>query len=214
MIDLKVNPIIGTALTMVVGLSPISAQAAVIRCTAGSTCNGTLGADNITGTAGEDHVFALAGNDTVRGLASRDRLGGGSGSDTLLGDGGRDYAQGGAGNDSLNGSPDGVQDRLRGGNGGSDTFFYSTAQSGPDRINDFGEGGATPGDVVKLTNVRTARLQAIYSNTIEAGDPGVTNANGNLVINFAAVGIGNYALTLLGLGGSSLAVGSDVVGSP
>jgi Ca2+-binding RTX toxin-like protein len=224
MANSKVNLAACATLAVVLGSASISAQAAVITCRAGgSTCSGTSGADNITGTAGEDHVLAKAGNDTIRGLASRDSLGGGGGNDSVVGDAGRDYAQGGGENDALDGSLDGVRDTMRGGTGGADTFFYSTAQSGPDRIVDFGENGATPGDVVKLTNLTTATLQATYSNTIEAGDRGVSNPNvgcegfttrNNLVINFAAAGIGTYALTLCGLGSSSLAVGSQIVGSP
>ncbi len=81
---------------------------------------------------------------------------------------------------------------------------------------DFNEGGATPGDFVRILNLTTEQLQEIYSNSIEAGDPGVTNVNGDLVIDFIPVSgpTGSDMLTFTGLGGQSLAVGTDVVGSP
>jgi hypothetical protein len=63
-------------------------------------------------------------------------------------------------------------------------------------------------------NVTTEQLAATYSNSIEAGDPGVTNVNGDLVIDVTPVsGSGSYTLTFTGLGGQSLAVGTDIAGS-
>jgi hypothetical protein len=115
---------------------------------------------------------------------------------------------------TLDGSSDGNVDTIRGGNGGSDTFLFVTTESGPDRILDFNEGRDTPGDVVELTNVTTEQLTEIYSNSIEAGDPGVTNVDGDLVIDFTPVsGADSDTLTLIGLGDQSLAVGTDVVGT-
>jgi hypothetical protein len=80
--------------------------------------------------------------------------------------------QGGPNDDQLDGLLDGRRDMFKGGNGNADTFF-NTTQSGPDCILDFDEGTATPGDVVKLTDVTTAQLIATYSNSIEACDTGV-----------------------------------------
>jgi Ca2+-binding RTX toxin-like protein len=213
MAPIKVKLISGAMLSMVLGLAFASAQAAVINCK-GGTCDGTSSSDTITGTAGVDNIHGLAGSDFIRGLASNDSCGGGGGNDIIECGAGKDYHQGGPNDDTLNGSLDGVQDTYKGGNGGADTFLYNTLQSGPDRILDFNEGGATPGDVVKLTNVTTDRLMQTYSNTLEAGDPGVTQSNGNLVIDFTPVsGTGSDTLTLIGLANSSLAVGTDVQGA-
>ncbi len=76
---------------------------------------------------------------------------------------------GGPNDDQLDDLLDGRRDTFKGGNGNADTFF-NTTQSGPDRILDFDEGAAKPGDVVKLTDVTTAQLAATYSNSIEACD--------------------------------------------
>ncbi len=204
-----------TMLSMALGLTFGSAQAATIQCPLGAaTCDGTSGSDTITGTAERDVIHGLAGNDTIRGLAANDSCGGGGGNDTIECGAGRDYMQGGRNDDTLDGSLDGVRDTYKGGNGGNDTVLYNTSQSGPDRWLDFNEGGATPGDVLKITNLTTTQLQGIYGNTIEAGDPGVTNSNGDLLVNFAQAGIGSYTFTFTGLGSQSLAVGTDVVGSP
>ncbi len=114
---------------------------------------------------------------------------------------------GGPNDEQLDSLLDGRRDTFKGGNGNADTFF-NTTQSGPDRILDFDEGVAKPGDVVKLTDVTTAQLTASYSNSIEAGDPGVQNVNGDLVIDFTSVsGAGSDTLTLIGLHRQSLAVG-------
>jgi Ca2+-binding RTX toxin-like protein len=213
MAHIKVKLISGAMLSMVLGLAFASAQAAVINCK-GGTCDGTSSSDTITGTAGVDNIHGLAGSDFIRGLASNDSCGGGGGNDIIECGAGKDYHQGGPNDDTLDGSLDGVQDTYKGGNGGADTFLYNTTQSGPDRVLDFNEGGATPGDVVKLTTVTTDRLMQIYSNTLEAGDPGVTKSNGNLVIDFTPVsGTGSDTLTLIGLANSSLAVGTDIQGA-
>jgi Ca2+-binding RTX toxin-like protein len=215
MANIKVKPMSCTMLSMALGLVLTAAQADVIDCV-GGTCDGTPRGDTITGTAVRDVIHGRAGDDLIRGLASNDSLGGGSGDDMIIGDAGRDYLQGGRNKDTLDGSLDNRRDTLKGGNGGADTFLFHTIQSGADRILDFNEGGDTPGDVVQLTNVTTAQLQAIYSNSIEAGDPGVTNVNGDLVIDFIPVSgpAGSDMLTFTGLAGQSLAVGTDVVGSP
>ena len=221
MAPIKVKLISGATLSMVLGLAFASAQAAVINCK-GGTCDGTSSSDTITGTAGVDNIHGLAGSDFIRGLASNDSCGGGGGNDTIECGAGKDYLQGGPNADTLDGSLDGVRDTYKGGNGGADTFLYDTTQSGPDRILDFNEGGATPGDVVKLTDVTTTQLTAIYSNTLEAGDPGVTSVTNattgrrDLVIDFTPVSrTGSDTLTLEGLGfnGSSLAVGTDIQGA-
>jgi Ca2+-binding RTX toxin-like protein len=163
-----------------------------------------------------DVIHGLAGDDSIDGLAGIDSCGGGNGEDTIDCGAGPDYLQGGPKNDTLDGSLDDRTDTLKGGNGGADTFLFDTVRSGADRILDFNEGGDTPGDVVRLTNVTTAQLQAIYSDSIEAGDPGVTNVDGDLVIDFIPVSgpAGSDMLTFTGLAGQSLAVGTDVVGSP
>ncbi len=67
---------------------------------------------------------------------------------------------------------------------------------------------------MRILNLTTEQLQEIYSNSIEAGDPGVTSVNGDLAIDFMPVlGPGSYTLTFTGLGGQSLAVGIDIAGS-
>ncbi len=215
MANIKVKLISCTTLSMALGLTVISVQADVINCT-GDACDGTSSSDTITGTAVRDVIHGLAGDDSIGGLAGNDSCGGGDGEDTIDCGAGADYLQGGANADTLDGSLDDRRDTLKGGNGGADTFLFDTVRSGADRILDFNEGGATPGDVVKLTNVTTEQLQAIYSNSIEAGDPGVTNVDGDLVIDFIPVSgpADSDMLTLTGLGGESLAVGTDVVGSP
>jgi Ca2+-binding RTX toxin-like protein len=215
MANIKVKLISCTTLSMALGLTAISVQADVINCT-GGPCDGTSSSDTITGTAVRDVIHGLAGDDSIGGLAGNDSCGGGSGKDTIDCGRGADYLQGGANADTLDGSLDDRRDTLKGGNGGADTFLFDTVRSGADRILDFNEGGDTPGDVVQLTNVTTEQLQAIYSNSIEAGDPGVTNVNGDLVIDFIPVSgpADSDMLTLLGLGDQSLAVGTDVVGSP
>jgi Ca2+-binding RTX toxin-like protein len=215
MANIKVKLIGCTTLSMALGLAAISVQADVINCT-GGTCDGTPRSDTITGTAVRDVIHGRAGDDSIGGLAGNDSCGGGSGEDTIDCGRGADYLQGGRNKDTLDGSLDDRTDTLKGGNGGADTFLFDTVRSGADRILDFNEGGDTPGDVVRLTNVTTEQLQAIYGESIEAGDLGVTNVNGDLVIDFIPVSgpAGSDMLTFTGLAGQSLAVGTDVVGSP
>ena len=214
---MKVKLIICTTLSMVFGLSFACAQADTIECHSSSRtnpCSGTSGADRIFGSEGEDFIHGLAGPDEIDGEAGRDSLGGGAGRDLISAGPGRDYLQGGSQNDFLDGYPDGVRDTFKGGEGGSDLFYFDTTEDGPDLILDFNEGGATPGDFVRILNLTTGQLQATYSNSIEAGDPGVKNVNGDLVIDFTPVsGSGSYTLTFTGLGGQSLAVGADLAGS-
>ncbi|HEX2242443.1 MAG TPA: hypothetical protein VHK27_04145 [Gammaproteobacteria bacterium] len=215
MANIKVKLISCTTLSMALGLAAISVQADVINCT-GGTCDGTSSSDTITGTAMRDVIHGLAGDDSIGGLAGNDSCGGGGGEDTIDCGRGADYLQGGRNKDTLDGSLDDRRDTLKGGNGGADTFLFDTVLSGADRILDFNEGGDTPGDVVRLTNVTTEQLQAIYGESIEAGDLGVTNVNGDLVIDFIPVSgpADSDMLTFTGLAGQSLAVGTDVVGSP
>jgi hypothetical protein len=214
---MKLKLIICTTLSVVFGLSFASAQAETIECDSSSRtnpCNGTSGADRVIGSEGEDFIHGRAGPDLIEGEAGRDSLGGGPGRDDISAGPGRDYLQGGSQNDALDGYPDDVRDTLKGGEGGSDLFYFDTTEDGPDRILDFNEGGDTPGDFVRILNLTTEQLATTYSESIEAGDPGVTNVNGDLVIDFTPVsGPGSYTLMFTGLGGQSLAVGIDIAGS-
>jgi Ca2+-binding RTX toxin-like protein len=171
--------------------------------------DGSSGADRVIGSEGVDFIHGLAGPDQIDGETGRDSLGGGAGRDDISAGPGRDYLQGGPQNDALDGDPHAVRDTLKGGEDGSDLFYFDTTEDGPDRILDFNEGGTTPGDFVRILDVTTAQLQAMYSASIEAADPGVTNVNGNLVIDFIPVsGPAGDTLTFTGLGGQSLALES------
>lgn len=184
---------------------------------AANRLNGTQQADTIHGNGGDDIIRALNGNDSVFGDADNDGIGGGSGNDFLNGGTGRDFAQGGPNNDVLFGGVDNRIDNLRGGNGGSDEFWYSTTGSGDDSILDFGEQGRTPNDFVNLINVTDQQIGAAYGTNINAGDAGVTNAGGDLLIDFGAVGLGTGTLSLVDgfttLGAGGLVVGDDIIGS-
>lgn len=159
---------------------------------------GTNDADTISGKGDEDSVFANGGNDKLLGQAGDDDLGGGPGNDVLQGGAGDDFLVGGSGNDTLTGGS------------GGDIFSYMSTE-GNDTITDFSNGT----DSVDLIEATSQELRSFYGDTIEAGDPGVVNVNGNLVINFTvapgnvAAGLGD--LIFKGLGDQALTVGTDIV---
>lgn len=84
--------------------------------------------------AGSDTLRGGGGDDTLLAGAGKDRLLGGAGEDALFGGAGRDILSGGAGDDRLNGGRG--NDKLTG-NRGADTFDFSGAKIGRDRIKDF-----------------------------------------------------------------------------
>jgi Ca2+-binding RTX toxin-like protein len=212
-----------------------------------ATITGTNRNETISGTAGDDLIDARGGNDTVNALRGTDQVRGGTGNDSIFGGTGvdgldgeedGDYVQGGANNDELFGGFGADVDRLRGGVGGDDEFFYSTSGVGHDRILDFGEGGntlaepradpGTTGDFVSLIDVTTEQIRALYGEEITDADPGVSFIDANeglpgvndMVIDFS-VGptppFGDGVLTLVDtfnvLGPGGLDVGTDIIGS-
>jgi Ca2+-binding RTX toxin-like protein len=92
---------------------------------AGTTRQGTAGADGLTGGAGADRLVGLAGNDTLNGVAGDDALNGGAGNDVLNGGAGIDYLVGGAGADILAGGL------------GADRFAFLALGERGDTISDF-----------------------------------------------------------------------------
>jgi Ca2+-binding RTX toxin-like protein len=98
--------------------------------------DGGTGRDVLSGGAGADKLNGGTGNDVIDGGAGRDGLKGGEGADTLSGGSGRDWLKGGAGNDTITGGVGG--DVLVGG-AGADVFVFA-AESGRDRVTDFGAG--------------------------------------------------------------------------
>jgi microcystin-dependent protein len=104
---------------------------------------GGNGHDTIGGNEGNDRIRSWGGDDALSGGIGNDKLFGDKGNDTLNGDDGVDKLFGGAGNDILNGGNN--ADRLVGGGGidtltgglGRDTFVFTVAGSGNDRITDW-----------------------------------------------------------------------------
>lgn len=96
---------------------------------------GGNGDDAVRGNRGDDQVFGNGGNDDVRGGGNNDLVDGGSGDDFLLGGKGLDRVVGGSGDDVLAGGNGGGV-----GDGVADTFVFSDAHGGFDRIRDFEDG--------------------------------------------------------------------------
>lgn len=156
--------------------------------------NGTFRGETINGTSQKDIITADRGNDLVFGSGGNDNLFGQEDNDKLFGDSGNDTLTGGSGND---------------------TFFYDSRQ-GNDLIQDFFRG-----DTINFSELPSSSIQeirSVFGNTIEAGDRGVSNVNGDLVIDFAQASSGSIDpfggsgdLILNNLGGNSLTVGIDVI---
>lgn len=156
-----------------------------------ASINGTFRNDTINGTSQGDTITAAAGNDTVSGSGGNDFLFGQDNNDVLIG---------GFGNDTLTGGT------------GNDTYFYSSTQ-GNDLVQDF-----FAGDRINLVEALTQEIRSVFGNSIEAGDPGVRNVNGDLVIDFGQISSnfnspfdGSGDLILNNLGGNALTVGIDIV---
>jgi Ca2+-binding RTX toxin-like protein len=180
---------------------------------------GTNQADLIHGRGGNDLINAQNGADQVFGDEGDDNIGGGGGNDFMDGGIGNDYAQGGSGgDDTLYGGAGTGRDRLvgdapRGDGVNNDTFLYSSTE-GNDRILDFSGSPATQ-DVLDLTEADSAQIAAVYGSTIQAGDVGVSNVNGTMVIDFGPAPFppfaGSGVLALDNFGAGVLQVGVDVV---
>jgi Ca2+-binding RTX toxin-like protein len=132
---------------------------------------GTNQADTIHGGGGNDVINAQAGNDNVFGDAGNDSIGGGGGNDFMDGGTGNDFVQGGAGNDVLFGGVNGGRDRLAGdapagGGTGIDEFQFNAAESGSDRIFDFGNPRAVAdpqtADHIVLLDTTTQDILDVY----------------------------------------------------
>jgi Ca2+-binding RTX toxin-like protein len=204
---------------------------------------GTNQADTIYARGGNDIAHGNGGSDTVLGQAGMDQVFGDTGTDTVLGGSGNDIQEGNLGNDMLNGGGDNDalfggsnsgtnsftndNDTLNGGAGydsltggfGNDTFQYASIQ-GDDTVMDFNPHASTLpldlfDDTVDLTEATSSEIQLVYGNTIEAGDFGVSNVGGDLVIDFIAAPVnifgGTGDLTFQGLGNATLGVGTDLV---
>lgn len=102
--------------------------------TGADVLDGGAGRDVLKGGDGRDLLSGGTGADVLDGGAGKDVLTGGGGTDTLSGGAGRDIVRGGTGNDSLSG---GMGNDVLAGGAGMDTFVFG-AQSGNDRITDFG----------------------------------------------------------------------------
>lgn len=136
---------------------------------------GAGGADTLSGDAGANVLDGAAGNDGLSGFGGNDRLFGADGADILYGNDGFDQLFGGSGNDVLRGAAQGDilsggdgRDILRGGAGfdqligglGNDCFdfvSFAEAQTGPDRILDFGN-SAVSNDAIRVTQAFGAGL--------------------------------------------------------
>ena len=80
---MRKHTLIATALaTAAAGLGVAGLAAAdVITCTAGGTCRGTQGPDELTGTAVDDNIVAKKGDDSVAALEGNDVVNSGRGDD-------------------------------------------------------------------------------------------------------------------------------------
>jgi Ca2+-binding RTX toxin-like protein len=169
---------------------------------------GTNGNDvPLSGTNDHDFMAAFRGNDALHGHSGFDFMSGGADHDNLFGYAGNDVLNGDPGNDILSGQAG--DDRLSG-DTGNDLFIYGSTE-GNDTIRDF-----AGNDQVNLTEATSAQIQAVYGNTIAAGDVGVSNVGGDLVIDFGAApgsvpfpGFGDLIFDNLGANG--LTVGVHIV---
>lgn len=105
------------------------------NCTAGVSCYGGDGSQELIGSAGNDRIFGQRGNDSLYGNSGNDQLFGGVGDEgTISGGAGNDLLSGGLGTDNLNGNQesdlvrgDGTIDSIEDtGPSGTDTLSYAT----------------------------------------------------------------------------------------
>ncbi len=92
-----------TTLPILIGISLVSQERAMMGGTGNDRIVGGLGGDLVTGGPGHDALLGFGGGDLVRGEGGRDSLSGGGSSDVLMGGSGRDKLQGGAARDLCNG---------------------------------------------------------------------------------------------------------------
>jgi len=134
--------------------------------------NGGIGNDTVFGDDGDDwHINGGRDNDVVFGGNGNDRVHGGRGNDLVFGEGGNDTLSGDLGADTLVG------------NDGDDMFVFE-ADSGADRIDDFGYGD----DVVAiLADVNSSGIftaaDALARITADAAGNAILDlGNGNSVL--------------------------------
>lgn len=124
--------VIGIAVPLVIGLSPI-AQAVTPTCFGKqATILGTGHADHLIGTRRADVIVGRGANDEISGLGGNDRVCAGAGADEISGGSGNDQMDGGAGADHIEGSAG--NDVVAGGAG--DDYLFGQAG------NDAFDGGA------------------------------------------------------------------------
>lgn len=107
----------------------------VVNCSAGVTCRGGLGNQDMLGSTGNDLIFGERGNDKLYGNDGNDKLYGGIGDDEAYGQSNDDVVSGGLGGDTVDGNNG--SDVVRGdmtidsikdtGGGGTDTVSFATA---------------------------------------------------------------------------------------
>jgi len=133
---MRKHTLIATALaTAAAGLGVAGLAAAdVITCTAGGTCRGTQGPDELTGTAVDDNIVAKKGDDSVAALEGNDVVNSGRGDDTVDGDEGDDTLKGKKGADTLDGDlgSDVIYAKGDGKKGGIDTVACGEDPGGAD----------------------------------------------------------------------------------
>jgi Ca2+-binding RTX toxin-like protein len=117
-----------------------------VKCTAGVSCYGGLGSQELIGSSGNDKIFGQRGNDVLKGNGGDDQLFGGVGDECtwesgeckgagISGGSGDDLLSGGLGLDYLNGNQesdlirgDGTTDKIEdSGPSGTDTLSFATA---------------------------------------------------------------------------------------
>jgi Ca2+-binding RTX toxin-like protein len=113
------------------------------NCTAGVSCYGGDGSQELIGSSGNDKIFGQRGNDVLKGNGGNDQLFGGVGDECpsecaevgIAGGAGNDLLSGGLGTDNLNGNQesdlirgDGTIDTIQDtGESGTDTLSFATA---------------------------------------------------------------------------------------
>ena len=127
------------AVALVLGTGAV-ALAAIIDCTAGTTCTGTRNGDVMNGTPGPDEMHGRAGGDAMRGNGGPDEMEGGLGADKVLGGRGDDESVWGGeqiGSAAPFTYPEKSGDKTAGGPG-ADTVYGGFGQGGVDLV--FGNG--------------------------------------------------------------------------
>jgi Ca2+-binding RTX toxin-like protein len=200
--------------TLQSGATFVATDIAVMGSSGPQPIQGTPGDDSLTGTPGDDTIDGLGGNDTLNGMEGDDRLEGGTGNDSLIGGEGADYIVGGDGNDILWRGVEGVAfpmrfldvaDTLDGGLGNDAYHVTGDIGFGQDVIL------SDPGGIDTVHAYNTSwTLGAGLENLIlhdqtGSGATGIGNELDN-VIN----GQGYEGLTLRGMAGNDLLIGSDL----